>query len=200
MAKVTILLSLFAAAGLILLLMGCPGRKPAEQAQVDVSGDAVTFPAYTIKKDELEAPQKGPYTAFSGNYPEHWPSAWQLNDSFFLANGGAITERLTELDGQPVAVWEFEGAFQGSVDELTLWFSEKSSALGVAVTSNELDPIFEVIQRRSVSFDREAWDGQGLMGSMQISYGLRYDEFSQFVFSAAKRLEEEPVPAEPVTE
>ncbi len=198
MIRLVLLLRLGLAVGLVTVLAGCLDR-PVQDAKVEVSGNAITFPAYTIIEGELTTPAQGPYTSFTGNYPEHWPSEWRLDERFFVSGGGAITEKLAGMNGQAVATWEFEGAFKGGADDLADWFTALAAAVNTTVMRIDLDPIFKVINRRSVGLEDQAWTDQGFAGSILISYGPRYGDYTHFVFTVAQRLDDRPVPAESVS-
>jgi hypothetical protein len=187
MTKVTQLLGLSIAAGLALLLAGCLD-KPVQEAKVEVSGDTVTFPAYTILEGELEAPAQGPYTKFAGEYPPHWPSTWQL-DARFYTPGGVIPETVRSLEGQQAATFEFDGAFQGTADELEMWGKDQAKAQGLELEVAQLSTTFNAIERRRLGIPEDAWDKQGFAGEVILTYGPRYGGYTHYSLSLVQRME-----------
>ena len=186
MYKLTSLLRLGIAAGCILLLSSCL-EKPVEEAQVEISGDTITFPAFTILQGELVAPAQGPYTRFAGEYPGHWPAAWRLDERFYTP-GGAIPQQLKSHAGTDVAVFEFEGAFHGTADDFEQWFSALAQATGVEIESDQLSTTFRVIERRKLGLTLDAWEEAGLSGEVIINYGPRYADYTHFTISIVKFL------------
>jgi hypothetical protein len=202
MVLVTRLLRYGAAAACGLLLAGCL-QKPVQKAQAELVGGTLSFPAYTIKPGELDAPAQGPYTKFSGAYPAHWLKDWQFDERFYTP-GGVIPEEQRAHHEDRAYVSEFDGGFIGTPAELEAWFKEQAGKLGCEIESDPLSTTFKVIERRRLALPGAQWAIRGVIVEMLCESGPRYGDYAHFSFSLIQRIEpaaapETPAPADPQT-